>query len=143
MKVEKVKIRKEKSKKGWLRILEAFIAIILITSVLVVLYSRTIERPRRVEEIYNLQETILGEVASSNKLREAVINNRTEEIKSFIERRIPGGFNFTIEICEVNEICELGEYREEGEEVYSSERIISSTLEIYQPKKLKIFMWEE
>ena len=131
---------KMKNKRGWLRILEAFIAIILITSVLIVLYSRTIEKPRRAEEIYNLQEIILDEIADSLELREAVLNNRIEEIESFVSGKIPGGFAFSIKICEVEEICELEEYKKE---VYSSERIISSVLEQYEPKKVKIFMWEE
>ncbi|MEK6820604.1 MAG: hypothetical protein AABX71_02730 [Nanoarchaeota archaeon] len=129
-------------KKGWLRILEAFIAIILIAGVLIVLYVRVIEKPREVEELYNLQETVLEEIASSNELREAVLNNQREKLIDFIAERVPAGFTFNITICEVGEICALEKYRGEGVEVYSSERIIAGTLEEYNPKKIKIFMWE-
>jgi hypothetical protein len=127
-------------KKGWLRVAEAFIAIILIVGFLVVLYSKTEEKPRRDEEIYKLQKTILDEIAADPKLREGVLNNKTGEIISFVSRRIPYRFNFTIRICSIDKICGLQYYQGD---TYSSERIISSVLEKYEPKKLKIFMWQE
>lgn len=136
-----VKIR---NKKAWIRILEAFIAITLITGVLITLYTKTSERVGRGEEIYKLQETILEEIASNQKLRGEVLRNLSlENITSFIAIRVPSGFNFTAKVCDVGEICELPEYRKEGRDVYSTPRIISSTLETYKPKQLKIFMWPE
>jgi len=128
------------NKKAWLRIVEAFIAIILIASVLIVIYSRTIEKPSKSESIYNLQKTILDEIAVDIELRQNVLDNKTENIENFVSERIPAGFKFSVRICDLNDICGLQEYKEE---VYSSERIISSTLQEYNPKKLKIFMWEE
>jgi len=133
-----------KEKRGWLRILEAFIAIILIMGVLIIIYSRTVERPKKAEEIYKLEGTILDEVANSPQLRKAVLNNNTNEIISFVSDRVPPGFNFTIKICELNDICNLQYYiGEEGRDVYTTERTVSSILEKYGPKKVKIFMWEE
>ena len=128
------------NKKGWLRILEAFIAVVLIASFLLVLYSRAVERPKISEEVYQIQKTILDEIASNPELRQAVLNGNEEKIINFTYDRIPSGFEFAMRICEVNEVCGLKEYKEG---VYSSERIISSTLEEYSPKKLKIFMWKK
>ena len=56
------------NKKGWLRILEAFLAIMLITGVLLVLYSRNLNTNRG-GEIYNLQKSILDEVAEDDEMR--------------------------------------------------------------------------
>lgn len=131
-----------REKRAWIRIVEAFIAIILITSILIFLYSRTIEKPRRAEEIYKLQKTILDEIAADQGLRQAVLDGKPEDIKDikdFVRERVRSGFTFEIKICEVEDICVLDEYREE---VFSSEGIISATLEKYEPKKLKIFMWK-
>jgi len=133
-----------KEKRGWLRILEAFIAIILIIGALIVIYSKTIEKPKKAEEIYKLQGAILDEIADNPELREAVLNENITRIIDFIGDRTYPSFNFTIRICEVNDICSLQYYiGEEGNDVYSTERVISSTLEKYEPKKLKIFMWRE
>ena len=130
------------NKKGWLRIVEAFIAIMLITGALLILYTRTIERPSLSEEIYNFQKTVLDEVAFDPDKREAVLAEPPEVtvIENFVSDRIPPGFDYSVRVCEINEICGLKEYQEE---VYSSERIISATLNTYNPKKLKIFMWRE
>ena len=133
-----------KSKKAWLRILEAFIAIILITSVLLILNIRTINKPKQAEEVYKLQNTILEEIASDSYYRNAVLGNDTVTIEDFVSERVPQGFEFGIKICEIKDICKLDVYMgEEGEDIYSSERIISTTITqtSLNPKKLKIFMW--
>ena len=125
-------------KKGWLRIVEAFIAIALIASVLVIVYVRSIEKSDKSEEISKLQTAILEEVASDPVLRNAVINFDNETVINFVKTRVPPAYNSTVRICEINDICNLNQYKEN---TYSSERIISGTLVIYNPKKLKIFMW--
>ncbi len=128
------------NKKAWIRIAEAFIAIILITGVLLVLYTRTTRISGKAEEIYRLQESILDEIASDNLLREEILNGMDSGVRSFIATRVPSGFSYDVKICEPEKICEMEEYLDK--EIFSTERIISSTLEIYGPKKLKIFMWE-
>lgn len=133
-----------KNKKAWLRILEAFIAIILITGVLLVLYTRTIKKPAIGEEIYKFQKNILDEIASMPTLREDVLKGVESNVEIFAEKRTPPSFNVAVEICEVDEICELSEYMgREGKDIYSTERIISSTIQMqdFEPKKLKVFMW--
>ncbi len=127
------------NKKGWIRIMEAFIGIILIAGFLVVLYSNIISPSNKSEELYRFQKIILDEIAENNDLRENVLNNIKDPISDFVDERIPSGFNYTIKICEPGDICSMNEYHEE---TYSSERIISSTLKKYDPKKIKIFMWE-
>lgn len=127
-----------KNKKGWLRIVEAFVAITLITGVLLFLYSGTIDKTKRSDEVYNLQKSILDEVSFNDNLRNDVLNNNPENIKTMIQNRVQTSFNFEVKICSVEEICNLDTYQTG---VYSSERVISSNLTAYQPKKLKLFMW--
>lgn len=131
-----------KDKKGFLRILEAFIAILLIISVLLVLYTSTVSKPKKSEEIYRFQETILNEIAANSVLRRAVLQEPpdTDLIRTYIASRIAPGFAFEIKICTVNEICELDVYKEE---MFSTSRIISSDLQEYNPKQVKIFMWRD
>ena len=136
-----------KNKKALVRILEAFIAIVLITAVFAVLYTRNVSRIERGEQIYKLEESILDEVASDETLRKNILSDEPDlnEIKSFIAPRIPPVFNFEIKICSIGEVCELESYLgEEGKEVYSAERIISVTIkqQDLNPKVLKIFVWE-
>lgn len=132
-----------RNKRGWLRILEAFVAIMLIAGALVIIYSRNAENPSRADEIYKLQKTILNEIASDPTLRENVINENEESIKiinNFVKDRVSFPLNFTVRICGLEDICSLGFYKEE---LYSQEKVISSTLEYYTPKKVRLFMWVE
>jgi Ni,Fe-hydrogenase I cytochrome b subunit len=129
-----------KDKKGWIRIAEAFIAVTLIASVLVVLYVRTVQIPQEREEVYNLQKTILDEIASSPELRNYILVNDSEKMNSFVKERVPVAFNFSVRICQTNDICGLQFYEKD---IYSSERIISANLTSYEPKKIKIFMWRD
>ncbi len=128
-----------KSKKGWIRIAEAFIAVVLIASIILSVYVRQPTRTSN-EVILRIESSLLNEIAQSEELRGAVLKNNTLKIESFIIQRIPGNLDFTIKICSPEEICSIDGYREE---IYASDRIISSTLHDYNPKKLKIFMWEK
>lgn len=131
------------NKKGWLRIVEAFLAILLIAGVIfVIIANRTGTQSSKEEIIYNLQRTVLNEISSDKNLRDAVLKDDQTQIKDFISGRIPQAFNFTINICELNDVCPMmvNEYKKN---VYANEVVISSTLENYNPKKLKLFMWEE
>lgn len=127
-----------KNKKGILRIIEAIIAIMLIAGVLLFLYVNNIENPKKAEEVYNFQTSVMEEIANDAVLRNAVLDSNITMINNFIQPRMPSSFNFTIKICNIDEICGPDVYRAQA---YSSERIISSTLKEYSPKKLKIFMW--
>ena len=129
-----------KNKKGWLRIVEASFAIILILSIVLVLYSRTIENPQKSEAMYNLEKTILDEIASIPQLRNSILQGDAVNVGLFAKQRIPSGFNFSVKICELEEICSSNIL---NKEVFSSERVVSSTLQDYKPKKLKLFIWLE
>jgi len=134
-----------RNKKAWLRILEAFIAILLVAGVMFVLYVRQPDSIDKFEGIYRIQESILDEIANNKALREDILNDRkTIQIETFIQDRVPASFDFDYEICIPEEICELSEYKGvEGKDIYSTERLITSSLEVFSPKKLKIFMWEK
>lgn len=129
------------NKKAWLRIVEAFIAIILILSVAIVVYSKNIEQPRRADEIYNLEKVILDEISFEENLRNAVLAGQNETLENFVEGKMAGrSFNYSIKICSIEDICSLPYYKKE---IYAKDRIISSNLSLYLPKKIKIFIWIE
>ena len=110
-------------KKGWIRIVEAFIAILLIMSVIfVVLANRVGNRYDEDEAIYQLQETVLDEIANNDTLRIELLDNELANVNNFIRERIPASFSFETKICEVDSVCPLDSYRAN---VYANEVIIS------------------
>ena len=127
------------NKKGWMKIVEAFIAILLVSAILLTVYVR---QPKNVvnEEIANIEDSVLNEIAGNALFRQDILDDKTEDIMAFLDSRIPGNLNYTIKICAIEDICGLDVYQKE---VYAKERIISSTLTEYSPKKIKLFVWEK
>ncbi len=134
----------KKNKKAWLRIVEAVIAVLIVASVLLIVLSRQSPKQDKSEEIYEKQRAILNQISQNITLRGYVIDANEEnddEIEEFVKKNAPVGWEFRLKICDVEKVCALGEYIEKN--IYSQEIIISSTLEEYNPKKLKLFVWEK
>ncbi len=160
--IKKLKIEKKTmmNKNGWLRIVEAFLAVLIIAGVIIVILAgKAGNNSNKEEAIYNLQKTILNEFSNNDDLREAVlnaadsngdgrINSIYEEnepnyvtIKEFVSARIPAVFGFEVQICiDINDVCGPEEYKPE---MYTNEIVVSSTLQDYNPRKLKLFIWEK
>ena len=100
-----VKTMIKTNKKGWLRIVEASFAIILILSVALILYSRTIQKPQKSELMYNLEKLILEEVSSQPNLRQEILQGNSLNINSFVGQRVPAGFNFSLKTIKSSKIC--------------------------------------
>lgn len=131
---------KMQNKKAWIRIAEAAIAIMLLASVILVIVGRQVEQQDLGEMMYKLQQNILDEASRNDTVRNAVLSGNTLPVNSFIVERLPSGMNFTTKICNPEEACES---ELPSKEVYADDVLISSTLQQYQPKKLKFFVWIE
>jgi len=134
------------NKGGFLRIIEAVIAILIIAGVLLVVANQNKASVRE----SNLDEMIpplLEEISQNATLRELIANNPEEaesDIRDFLSYRIKDTrvyYNTTI--CDVEEICYLESYPNNYDgEIYARERIISSTINSEADlKKVKIFLW--
>jgi len=141
-----------RGKSGFLRIVEAFIAILIIAGVMGYVYVQRIQKPNEADSINQLEKIILSEIANNEDLRSAVLNgdsgldiddakaNRIL-INDTIKKSIPDEYEFDFKICDLIVVCELGIYT--GKEVFANEVTISSTLEQYNPKKIRLFMWRK
>ncbi len=128
----------KKNKKGWIRIVEAFISVLIVASVLITISSR-IPKQDRAENMHDMQRSILEQVSSNETLRAEILENDKTKIESFIENNLPVYLNSTIRICEISEVCGMPFYVEK--EVYADEILISANLTKFSPKKLKLFVW--
>lgn len=129
------------NKKGWIKIVEAVIAVLLIAGVLIMFYARSFETPRSTQRVYELEKAVLEEVALDKDYRRMVLENSPDGVNSYVRDRIMQllpGFNYSIAICNPEDICPAPYY---DREIYASERIVSANLDKYSPKKLKIFVW--
>lgn len=139
-----------KSKKGWIKIVEAFIAIILIAIVvLIILNQNSSFNKASSEKIYGLEKLLLLEIRSNNTLRDDVLNtdplpsNASQNINDFINSKMPNYLTCQAKVCMINSICELNNYPKTDTYVQSIVMSTSTNLEKYSPRELKIFCFEK
>jgi hypothetical protein len=129
--------------KGWLRIVEASVAIMIIFGVLIVVNGS--QRFTEQQDLTRLIVPMLDEIARNVSLREQVVSGSEEsilQINNFVNSRLKQStIAYEVAICDSSEICSLEVYPAEATEIYAAERIISSTLQDFAPKKIKIFLW--
>jgi len=142
-----------KNKKGWIRIVEAFIAILLITgAILIVLNKGYLKKTDVSSQMYDIEVAILREIELDDGLREIVLKlttlpvkwdnpNFPGEIKTKIMTRAPEYLNCVANICELNDVCAMDNYVDG--DVYAQAVAIVANLQIYNPRQVKLFCWEK
>lgn len=146
-----------KRKKGWIRIVEAVIAILIIMGI-VVLYIGNENResgeiPERVGEA---QINILKDIQRNDDFREIITsiddsripvlwkgefdtNSNLTKIKEKINEKTPVYLSCEAKICKLDSLCEfIGDI---DKDVYSKSIAITSTREDYNPRQVKLFCW--
>ena len=127
-------------KKAWLRIVEAFLAVIIIIGAVLIILARQPPQPDISEGVYEKQRYILDVISKNDNLRGDIIAGDNTNVNTTIQGLIPSAWEFTTNICELDAICpNPGDY--ENKNVYATEVIVTSTLENYSPKKLRFFVW--
>ena len=131
---------KQKERKAWIRIIEAFLAILIITTALLVIISGRSQKQDIGEEIYETQRQILNIISKNDALRQDILDVEYTELNNAIRKMLSPGLDFETKICDLNLICNPD--LPPDKEVYSTEIIIASTLSTYDsPKKLRFFVW--
>ncbi|MCR4327802.1 MAG: hypothetical protein NUV46_04450 [Nanoarchaeota archaeon] len=140
-----VKKLKKTNKKGWIKIVEAFLAIVILLGFLMVIitqykYSneeRILIRENNAAILKNIEKDIL--------LRDLVLSvalpsnsnepGFPEELKTSLDERMFPGEVCVLNICEIESDCSILDIEKE---VYSSEIFIFSGTSEYLPRKLKV-----
>ena len=132
-----------KNKKGWIRIVEAVIAIFLLLGVLLVIYSQHQVKEDSFDYVYSLQKKMLDEIAVDSDLRQKVLVGDEDSLRDFARVSFPHNFEVHVKICNLDESCKPA--LPEDKEVFVEERIISAELGMteFLPKKVRIFVWEK
>ena len=138
-----------KNKKGWIKIVEAFLAILLLMGILLVIVSSDGNLQFEKEKIINQKQIdFLNNIQVNNSFREDILglnelpvnSNDTgfpEDLKNYFLEEFENCF---MNICLPEEECIL-DFENEGE-IYSEEILINSYENIYLPKKVKIICYE-
>tara|TARA_Y100000034_G_C6813965_1_gene366023 strand:- start:38 stop:457 length:420 start_codon:yes stop_codon:yes gene_type:complete len=137
-----MKIRRltEKDKKAWLRIVEAFLAIMIIAGTVLIITIRQKSEIDISGDVYEKQRQILEIISKNNDLRSDILLEENTNVDNTIRRLISGEWDFSTNICNINLICPNPVSVNE-KEVFATEVVVTSNLTKYSPKKLRFFVW--
>lgn len=134
-------------KKGWIRITEAIVAILIMSSVLIVMYTKDVPQVSYSDYVYNLQTRILMDVADRDNLRSATLSSTesltNQTLLDYFDESIPSNFNYTVKVCSLSAVTCNANIGDVPSEIFVEDRIISSNLQKYDPKMLRLYIWEK
>jgi hypothetical protein len=140
------------NKKGWMRLVEVFVSIVLIAGVLLAVTSRdsssdnTFQKDISKKEIAilrdiqlndGLRENILGVNYAGLPLEWGEFGSEIPNVRNRIIELAPTDFDCRAKLCELSDKCLMSGLPEGG--VYAESVVISATLNSYSPRQLKLF----
>jgi len=133
-------------KKGYIKTLEAVIAIVLILGFIFLYLPREDTGSNEVPPLVaSAQDSIKESLTNDVALREAIINQDSNDnsgqdaMEELLEANLPPGFNGNFNICGTP-TC-IGEGVPVDKNIYVEDIIISATLETQKPKIVRVFIW--
>lgn len=144
-----------KNKKGWIRIIEAFIALLLIIGVVLIAVDQGYFTGEEISaRVYRAQNALLREIQLDESLRNEVLSPSVQapvswddfdssglpNVREKIEAGIPEYLQCEAKLCELDKICELDD-QIINENVYAQAVSIAANLTDYNPKQVKLFCW--
>ncbi len=139
-----------KNKRGWIKIIEAFIAVLLVVGVLLIFVNKGYIGKKDIsEKVYQAQLAVLREIELNDNLRQEILNadikkNPNEvpkEVVDKINQRMPDYLNCTSKICDLGSICVLDTYL--NKEIYSQAVAIATEGSNSEMRQLKMFCWTD
>jgi hypothetical protein len=144
------------NKKGWIRILEATIAVMIVAGVLVIVYVKQVDRGTEpADYFHSLERQILTDISASSDLRLLVLNDDEAGLDEFVNMEIPGAFGHYLRICglgDTSDFCKIDDANVVADirdrDIFVEEIVISAELgdgsnADYDPKKVRLFAWEK
>lgn len=143
-----------RNNRGWIEIIEAFVAILLIVGAILILLNKGyIGKSDISERVYNIEISILREIQTNETLRTEILgapeplpiewgdSNFPEDLRDKIITRTPDYLECLGKICNLNSTCTYN--GEEGKDIYAQSVVISTTLDQPEPlyRQLNLFCW--
>lgn len=142
-----------KNRRGWVKVLEVFVSIILVMAIIFFILNRGGGRFVSTDA-YEMELSILKKVQFNESLRGIILDesslpvnwssfNSGEllKIKQVINEGKIASFECEARICSLSDLC-LSEV-EVGKDIYAQSAVISADSNTYSPRQLKLFCWEK
>jgi len=134
--------KKKKDRKAWIRIVEAFLACVIIIGAVLIIMARQEPQIDISGTIYEKQNQILNIITENETLRAEILQDQNTNVNNAISKMVPASWEFSTNICDIGKVCPNPENVFERD-VYTTEAIVISNL-TYKPeipRKLRFFVW--
>lgn len=145
-----------KNKRGWIKILEVFIAIMLISGIMVVIVNQA-NKGKEFErsKVLDIEERILRELQLNDSVRSSILeldeeslpkdnlngDNFPETISNEMEKVKPYYLECYVNICDITSSCNIEINKDK--EIFADSIGFFANEDIYNPRKLKLFCWKK
>lgn len=151
----KIRGLKKKNKRAWVKMIEVFISVMLLTGALALILNKNVFTGDATQEINNEIDYLIKKIQLDDSLRGEILGtslpvdwdnfgssgliNTESEINDFQTNLHP---NLICEarVCSLNDAC-LNSNAPSDKSIYSRAGYISADLETYSPRQLKVFCW--
>lgn len=142
-----------KNKRGWIKVLEVFVSILLIMGIIVLLLNETYFESGITEEVSSMQISILREIQFDDNLRGNILSaslptNWSEfnstglgDVREKISNETIPSLDCEARVCALTDVCKLE--NDLNKDIYAEAVVISADSDIYSPRQLKLFCWEK
>jgi hypothetical protein len=133
------------NKRAWLRILEAFLGVMIIMGVILFIYSKQEIKQELPYQINQIQKKVLDAIEFNEAFRLNVLSNPPdlEKLSVAAQDNIPSIFNFELKVCSLNDEVNCKKTPPYIQNIYVKDRIITSNFAIFSAKKVRLFIWEK
>jgi hypothetical protein len=151
-----------RGKCGWVRILEATIAVMIVAGVMLTAYTGSGARVFSIDDYAEeVVSGILSDLVSDSSLRLVVLNVSDDDfadrnfriVNDYVASQILDGFGYSLRICDLEDDYDFCKMKSDvyiatiDKDVYVGERIVAAEVAgageaVYDPKKVKIYFWE-
>ncbi len=144
-----------KNRRGWIKIVEAVVAILIILGViLMIINSGNTPKEDISEKVYNAEYLMLREIELDQTLREDILNVSNSSlpvdwpyfnvtglinVANRIIEKTPDYLECEAKLCQLNKICTIDRYQDK--DLYAKSIAITTSLNVYSPRQLKLFCW--
>ncbi len=144
--------RINKNKKGWIRLVEVFVSIVLLAGVLLIVATNNSSNKSTLEEEVTQKEiAILRDIQLNNQMRTQILDvpqgnlpiegeafsSQLPDVNNRINSLTPANLECRTKLCTLNDACIIN-WNPEGN-LYAKSSMISADLDTYLPRQLKIF----
>ena len=131
------------NKKGWVKVVESFFAVMLIAGVIAFIFSTYSGHADNSKEIYTFEDGVLNGVKLNSTLRSQILGTTnfvaSEDLDNYLQKRMPSYLNCSFVICESGGVC--GPDEGSADELFGKSVVLSAEGEYTEPRILSLFCW--